>query len=295
MLRYSYLNIAFPFLIYRTGRVRGVSEHEHDFWEISFIHEGRGVCVVDGKTVAFHSPQIFLTPPSVPHVFRSQDDTLHRQTSIAVYETILKRTSLPPAFFKKLFAQAGKHAGFSIVVPERHVVDIENRIDSIYREFMLRPPQYKLGILLDLARLLIGVDRIFSESHEEFLQLKNLPPVVRKALETIETSYADISGLKDIVHGIRIDWRYFIRLFKQHVGLTPIRYLNHVRIEKACDLLVDTRQIITHIAFDTGYKDCGYFTRRFKSILGLTPSEFRDRAPQDPSLRKAAGRYRRPH
>lgn len=68
--------------------------------------------------------------------------------------------------------------------------------------------------------------------------------------------------------------QYFIRLFKQTVGLTPHKYIISYRLKEAKKLL-KTDISITQVAKSTGYIDMKSFSRSFKENFGLTPTDFR--------------------
>ncbi|NMM51797.1 helix-turn-helix transcriptional regulator [Paenibacillus aquistagni] len=67
----------------------------------------------------------------------------------------------------------------------------------------------------------------------------------------------------------------FYRLFKQEMGITPKAYLLDARMKKACVLLMESRQNITHIALELGYDSIHYFTNQFRAKYGISPSEYR--------------------
>lgn len=71
---------------------------------------------------------------------------------------------------------------------------------------------------------------------------------------------------------------YFIRLFKQQIGVPPIQYIARKKIEKAKELLISTQASVGEIAHDLGFSDLYYFSKQFKKNVGLTPSEFRQGA-----------------
>jgi AraC-like DNA-binding protein len=68
---------------------------------------------------------------------------------------------------------------------------------------------------------------------------------------------------------------YLSRLFKKHLGTTPMRYRNSMRIEKAKHLLLVTSASVEEIADVLGFEDTKYFSQLFKSTTLLTPSQFR--------------------
>ena len=62
---------------------------------------------------------------------------------------------------------------------------------------------------------------------------------------------------------------------KKHHGMSAARYLNHFRIQKACDLLANTDALIKHLSWKVGFRDSNYFCRVFKKEVGMSPTEYR--------------------
>ena len=69
--------------------------------------------------------------------------------------------------------------------------------------------------------------------------------------------------------------RTFTRRFRQALGMTPNQYLQDLRIENGRDLLKSTDLSIQDVAENVGYKDTAYFSRVFKTKVGLTPSDYK--------------------
>ena len=68
---------------------------------------------------------------------------------------------------------------------------------------------------------------------------------------------------------------YFWALFKQKTGYAPIDFLIRLRMHQACHLLKSTGKPVNEIAATLGYQDPLYFSRAFKSILGVAPTHYR--------------------
>jgi hypothetical protein len=68
---------------------------------------------------------------------------------------------------------------------------------------------------------------------------------------------------------------HFCRLFKQHTGITPGRFLSAVRIYQAKRMLLTTSLNITEIAFAVGYNSLGSFSNHFADSVGISPGRFR--------------------
>jgi len=68
---------------------------------------------------------------------------------------------------------------------------------------------------------------------------------------------------------------YFIRYFKDHVGIPPMEYVNNLRIQKVKYLLETCEDTILNIALTSGFTSQYYLSRIFKSKTGFTPSQYR--------------------
>ena len=71
--------------------------------------------------------------------------------------------------------------------------------------------------------------------------------------------------------------RTFIRQFTKATTLTPINYIQHVRVQSACGLLESSHKPVEQISYLVGYEDVNSFRKVFMKIIGLTPSRFRSR------------------
>lgn len=70
---------------------------------------------------------------------------------------------------------------------------------------------------------------------------------------------------------------YITRLFKSQTGITPIQYVDELRMKKAIELLNRHSLTIDQIAEAIGYKNQFYFTKRFKKYYGMPPSKYKQK------------------
>jgi transcriptional regulator GlxA family with amidase domain len=71
--------------------------------------------------------------------------------------------------------------------------------------------------------------------------------------------------------------RTFLRRFQKMTGLTPTEYVQHLKVQKARELLEFTRLSIKEISWKVGYEDTGSFRKTFQKIIGLPPIDYRRR------------------
>ena len=96
-----------------------------------------------------------------------------------------------------------------------------------------------------------------------------------RAQKYIDAEHVDPISLQDIAVEAGLTERTLNRRFKSCTGETPMAYLQGVRVESARNLLETTLQSIDEITVAVGYEDTSSFRRLFKSVVGLTPSEYR--------------------
>lgn len=91
----------------------------------------------------------------------------------------------------------------------------------------------------------------------------------------LQDNYNKEVRLSDVASRFEMSVRSFNRRFKAATGMSPLQYLQHVRIQIAKDLLKTSNLTISEIAFNVGYTDMGHFTALFKKLLTTTPSDYR--------------------
>lgn len=104
--------------------------------------------------------------------------------------------------------------------------------------------------------------------------------LLKKALIHLENNYnrtLPVEELSDLIH---VSESHFQRLFKQNIGISPSRYLQNLRIEKAKEYIKD-RNSFTDIAYDTGFFDQSHFNKYFKINVGMIPKRYADLVKND--------------
>ena len=81
--------------------------------------------------------------------------------------------------------------------------------------------------------------------------------------------------LDDLARQAGLSTSHLSLLFHKKTYYSPLQYLNHLRIQKACQLLDFTDMKINQISPKIGFEDSLYFTRIFKKNMGMSPSEYR--------------------
>ncbi len=103
----------------------------------------------------------------------------------------------------------------------------------------------------------------------------DIPERLLRAINYIEQNLPNPLYLEDIAQQACLSKYHFCRMFKKHVGATPIQFMLSRRIDRAKRLLLRPELTISSVAIRTGFCDLSEFNKQFKRITGITPSAYR--------------------
>ncbi len=96
---------------------------------------------------------------------------------------------------------------------------------------------------------------------------------LKKAIAYIRLNYQSEITMQDVAEHAGISERYLRRLFSQYLNLSPLEYLNQMRINKAVELLRNTEMSVKEVCYLCGFQSPQYFSRIFKQQMGVSPRE----------------------
>lgn len=115
--------------------------------------------------------------------------------------------------------------------------------------------------------------KMLRQAEEDRKNESNRP--IKEARKYINEHYASAVTLEEVSAIIGFNATYFSTLFKKETGMNFLEYVTAARIKAAKQLLSDSRKSILDISHEVGYNDFKHFTKQFKKVTGLTPSEYR--------------------
>ena len=98
---------------------------------------------------------------------------------------------------------------------------------------------------------------------------------VKKAVSFIQSNYCNPIRVTDVADYVCVNRSYLYTLFQNYLGRSPQQVLTMFRITKARELLESTSYPIESIALSCGYSDALVFTKAFRSMRGMSPSQYR--------------------
>lgn len=139
----------------------------------------------------------------------------------------------------------------------------------------------KFAILIERAPNLPYLNDLSTMMLEEYCDLvseystRKYSAIVKKAANHIKLHFESPLTLQGIAETIHVNASHLSRKFKEDTGMSLIDFINLNRIEAAKVYLQNNTSSITEIAFIVGFNDVNYFSRVFKKMTGLTPSQYR--------------------
>jgi AraC family transcriptional regulator len=129
----------------------------------------------------------------------------------------------------------------------------------------------ELAVRLAGAVLTITADRATSARRPNVRDERRITLAVRR----IEAQADEHLGLNALAREAAMSPYHFLRTFRQVSGMTPHQYVLHTRLLRAARRLRASADPVSMIAFEAGFNDLATFNRRFRRLIGVTPSRFR--------------------
>lgn len=107
---------------------------------------------------------------------------------------------------------------------------------------------------------------------------------IREIITYVNEHYMEKITLDEMTAQTGFSREYFCRFFKQHMGITFLRYLNEVRISHAGRLLATTDLPVSEVMNESGFTNQTIFNRLFKELYGMTPRQSRGSTVEDKYL-----------
>lgn len=149
--------------------------------------------------------------------------------------------------------------------------EVANTAKSLLNYWKLKGPAYHSKCLSELYTLITQISTIHSYTNS----LVGKYGLIHKSVKYIEANYRrEDLYTPDLAEMSGIGETYYRAIFISVFQVPPARYIQNYRIEKAKELLVNSTGSIEDIAVSVGFANSSYFCKVFKSVTGLTPTEF---------------------
>lgn len=263
----------------------------HDFWEIVYADRESLICTADSRVInlkegelLFHKPGEFhslaangFAPPSVyilSFVCRSAAMKFFEGKKLAPNKNFAK-------YIYSIFEEGARTFAIPFSDPEQKKMALAEM------------PSLGGGQIIKnyLEIFLINLLRFYTETesgNETFLpgnKLSSKP--VDEIMRVLKSNVRNPLTIDEICAETSYGRAYLFRVFKAETGKSIIEYFIDMKIELAKQLLLEGKLSLKEISAELSFNEPNYFTKTFKKVTGMTPSEYKKRANQ--VLRKENG------
>ena len=252
--------------------------HWHDEIELIYIHEGKLKLNIDLESVLAEEGDLVVIKPCSLHSFSQYEDYPMKATSLLFNMDMIKSVTVDTCSAKYLIPfNDGKftcpkyiRAGMDGYT---EIMDSFNNLVKIYKNkgefFELRLKSELFNFIYYLFKYQCEKKSVQSSYKEE--ATKNIKIV----LDYIRENYDKVIEISELSALVNFSSHYFMRFFKENMGVTCVEYMNDYRLNVATSLLTKTNMSINGVAEKVGVPNVSYFNRMFKKKYNMTPREYK--------------------
>lgn len=229
-------------------------KHAHELSHFCFVLGGNYQETIGSKLFERGPATLAFYPPDVSHSERHSSSGRHFLVEVD-------------------FQSLEKVRDYGVVLSEPALLQSDSALwlaARMYREFCERDELSPLVLESVATELLIETSRVRRERRE-----RKPPAWLEVVRESLRESFSSPPCLTDLAKLVGVHPTHLARVFRQFERCTVGDYVRKVRINYACTRMLSSNDTFIEIALAAGFADQTHFTRTFKRVTGVTPTEFR--------------------
>lgn len=249
--------------------------HFHNLMEVGLCHFGTGDLVLDKHIERFGPDMISVIPRNYPHTTNSDKGSagfweyLFFDPGMLLNEYFGEKNEIVRRRFLSLL---GKDAIFGTAEQYGSLASITK---LILEEMKTKGVFYIEKVRGLLLSLIFEIARISKDEDDPDVQLRTGVGQIQNALKYVELHYAEPIRIQQLAEECHISETHFRRLFSEYIDMTPIEYVNMIRVLRACDVMRSSDDSMSTVALNCGFSTVSTFDRNFKHLIGVTPYQWK--------------------
>lgn len=252
----------------------------HEFIHVALVVEGSGVHQIFDQSIPCKAGDIYIVPPNTPHGFFLAEEGVCMAIDQLLFdaEDWFKGEISDvrnPRFCYGIFSDRASVA--YALLNEQTQKELNSMLVGMESEMIEKRQEWRDVVRSFLIQFLITVGRyincaIKNDTHVSSKDWNLVMSVMRMAKE----HYADCNfTLESVAESLYISRSHLSRIFKGLTGQFFSEYLRDIRINNACNMLLETGLNVDEIAECCGLRDVPSFYRNFSTRMNMTPSQYR--------------------
>jgi len=244
-----------------SGIVQKFPNHFHEYYVIGFIEGGKRHLWCKGKEYDTSAGDLILFNPRDNHYCAPVNGELLDYRAVNIKPEVMSRA------VKEITGEAYMPYFTETVV---YKSDITQSVQDLYRAVLNDAP-----LLEKEENLFFLLDQILREYASDFESADVLRPnrQIQSLCQYMEEHFAENVTLDELLSMTDFGKSYLLRSFTRQTGVSPYRYLQTIRLDKAKRFLEEGIAPIDAAGM-AGFSDQSHFTHFFKEFIGLTPKQY---------------------
>ena len=248
----------------------------HNFWEIVYVDRGEIEIEMDNEIKRLEQGNIVFHEPGEYHNLRANGVVAPNLIIISFVcnspaMSFFKKRILPLSDIeKRLLATIIQETiqSFDSPLEDTLSLGLTRKSDSIFGSEQM--------ISISLEQLLISLYRNFGEIRKNSTTLKRgiEQDVISNVLAFLENNICEKLTLQQIADAVGISCTGLKTLFKERMGEGVISHFSNMKIDIAKSMIREGKYNISQISAYLGYDSIHFFSRRFKQLTGMSPTEY---------------------
>lgn len=270
---------AFPVACYG-GDWKDVSVqlHWHKEVEAGFVTSGQVLMVAGKERMILSEGEGFFINAGIPHAFLDAGASSSTQKSI-VFDPILVGGRIDSIFWQRYVYPVITSAALpwcSLRADESWQETALEKIRTAWDQCTRREKDYELEVREALTGLMVRLQKnLPAEQPAQNRRIQRDNERIRKMLGYIQENYPQELTVDTIAASAMISPSEALRCFHNTIGLAPMQYVTHYRVQRAAEALRKTDGKIQQIGADCGFQEMSYFAKTFRRIMSVTPTDYR--------------------
>ena len=258
-------------------RVYGHEEfhlHFHNLMEIGICRYGAGDLYLNEDVYRYRDGMITMIPENYPHVTISDGEDMNYWEYIFIDPKSVVDKLFPdnPIYQKEIIDTLNR----APMITERDEI-LTQFIERVMEETKSKQPFHRKMIEEYVSMLILELMR--REKHlmvesETKVKGSNMAQIAA-ALDFVNKNFEQSIRVKELADICSMSETHFRRIFEAYINMSPMDYVNLIRIQKACELMKKTNDSMDLVASKCGFTTTSTFNRNFKKFLETSPYQWK--------------------
>lgn len=253
--------------------------HFHKELELIYFLKSSGTRYVGNSIHHFNPGDLYLIGSNLPHLFKNGNEYYSEELetdSVDVIVVKFEADFLGNDFMELTEMKKIKSLLYQSNRGLKFLVEENSKVQNLFLDLVASDGVFRITKILEILNVLSEKENhqfLCGETQAAFFRREEKQKIA-KIISYLTTNYHKKIELQEIASIAHMAPNSFCRYFKKQTHKSFSQYLNEIRIINACKLLIEGKLQITTICYQSGFNTITNFNRQFKSIMGVTPSEY---------------------